>query len=121
MLGSKVTVKLAHFAGKMVTGTVPATTNCETEDVTPVTVMFVLPMLYTVKTWVPLIVPNFCGLKFSPVGRTEAAVPANEGMAAITIPQTANTRRQILDTDSPCTWRIDRLLKMTPRFGGESS
>src|ERR1022692_1638350 len=58
-LGWKVMVKFAHFAGAMVTGIVPATWYCESEGVRPVTVIVVVPRLYTVTVCGPLIVPVF--------------------------------------------------------------
>jgi hypothetical protein len=96
VLGLKVTGKFTNCPVLMVTGKVPVITNWETEDVMPVTVMVVEPMLYTVKTWDVLTVPDFCGAKESPVGSTEAAVPANAGRVAINIPQRVNRRRQNL-------------------------
>lgn len=98
-MGLKVTVKFAHLAGNIVTGSVADVTNCETDEVIPVTVILVVPMLYTVKVCGPLTVPAICGVKESPVGSTEADVPANAVRVETRIVAITATRRQTLPTD----------------------
>ena len=120
VVGLKVTGKFTNCPELMVTGKVPVITNCVIEDVMPVTVIVVLPMLYTVNTCGVLTVPDFCGAKESPVGRTEADVAPSAGRVASKIPQIIKRPRQNLPISTSSSWRAIDSSKVTARFGGES-
>ena len=92
-VGAKVTVKLTHFPGAMVTGSPPLIWNTEDVEVNVLTLKVVLPRLYIVTACAVLVVPDNCGPKISPVGKITGVVAADTGRVAISIPPTTSARR----------------------------
>jgi len=83
--------------------------------VAPVTVILVVPRLYTLKVCGALIVPAPCGVKLMPVGNAAAEVAAQAGIAATSTELTAKKLRQSLAVNT----RFRRHIVWSPSGGGE--